>query len=160
RRVELCGREIPEGDTLCHANRLPGNRPYRRPFEAGGGMTLGEVNSAREAVLRVELRGPSGSIVEVEAVIDTGFTEFLTLPPALVSDLGLPFKEFVPMILADDSVVHLAAHDAFVMWHGAERQILVYATPGGPLLGMTLLYGSRVTLDVIDGGPVSIQELA
>ena len=30
---------------------------------------------------------------------------------------------------------------------------------GGPLVGMSLLYGSRVTLDVVDGGPITIEPL-
>jgi hypothetical protein len=34
---------------------------------------------------------------------------------------------------------------------GQQRQI------DRPLIGMSLLYGSRVTLDVVDGGPVTIE---
>jgi hypothetical protein len=37
--------------------------------------------------------------------------------------------------------------------------VLVLAADGGPLVGLSLLYGHRVTLDVVDGGRVSIEAL-
>ena len=54
-------------------------------------MIQGSVNAAYEAVVTLAVRGPAGQTTEIDAVIDTGFTGFLTLPPALVSELGLPF---------------------------------------------------------------------
>ena len=39
------------------------------------------VNAAYEAVISLSLRGPSGQAQEIDAVIDTGFNGFLTLPP-------------------------------------------------------------------------------
>ena len=44
-----------------------------------------------EAVVSLVLRGPEGQTREVNAVIDTGYSGFLTLPAALVADLGLPY---------------------------------------------------------------------
>ena len=55
-------------------------------------MIEGVVNSAYEAVIPLSLQGPAGQAQQVEAVIDTGFTGFLTLPPSLVAELGLVFK--------------------------------------------------------------------
>ena len=43
-------------------------------------MIEGAVNAARQAVVGLPLRGPSGRALEVEAVVDTGFDRFLTLP--------------------------------------------------------------------------------
>src|SRR5262249_60579706 len=34
-------------------------------------------------------------------------------------------------------------------WHGRERDVIVLEADGDPLIGMSLLYGSRVTLDVV-----------
>ena len=42
-------------------------------------------------MLPLTVRGSAGSAQEVEAVIDTGFSGFLTLPSALVAALGLTF---------------------------------------------------------------------
>ena len=54
-------------------------------------MIEGVVNAAREAVVTISVRGPDGQAREIEAVIDTGYSGFLTLPASLVEDLGLPF---------------------------------------------------------------------
>jgi predicted aspartyl protease len=43
-------------------------------------MIRGTVNASREAVVRLRLRGPTGVEAEIDAIIDTGFTETLTLP--------------------------------------------------------------------------------
>lgn len=53
-------------------------------------MITGVVNADLEAVIRVPLRGPNGQQLNIEAIIDTGFNGFLTLPPALLTTLGLP----------------------------------------------------------------------
>lgn len=52
-------------------------------------MIEGVVNAAYEPVVSLALQGPSGQTSEIEAVIDTGFTGFLTVTPALVMELGL-----------------------------------------------------------------------
>ena len=54
-------------------------------------MIEGVVNAAYEAVIRLTVQGPSGQEQDIEAVIDTGFTGFLSLPSGVVVDLGLPF---------------------------------------------------------------------
>jgi predicted aspartyl protease len=46
-------------------------------------MMTGIVNVDLEAVLRLSVRDAAGHSHDVEAVIDTGFNGFLTLPPAL-----------------------------------------------------------------------------
>ena len=50
-------------------------------------MIEGFVNANLEAVVNVPIRGPAGQTREVEAVIDTGFNGFLTLPPSLVVEM-------------------------------------------------------------------------
>ena len=52
-------------------------------------MITGIVNPNREAVLRLKVQGPNGQEEEIEAVIDTGFTGELTLPPDVIARLGL-----------------------------------------------------------------------
>lgn len=55
-------------------------------------MIAGVVNAAYEAVVTLAVQGPDGQTRDIDAVIDTGFGGFLTLPPALVAELGLPYK--------------------------------------------------------------------
>jgi predicted aspartyl protease len=61
--------------------------------------------------------------------------------------------------LGDGNVVVLDVYLVKVLWHNQEREVLVLQADGGPLVGMSLLYGSRVTLDVVDDGNVTINTL-
>ncbi|MBA2450995.1 MAG: hypothetical protein H0V51_23525 [Chloroflexi bacterium] len=50
------------------------------------------VNAALEATIRLTVEGASGQAHEVEAVVDTGFSGFLTLPPTLITLLRAAFR--------------------------------------------------------------------
>ncbi|MDE0077707.1 MAG: hypothetical protein OXO50_09320 [Caldilineaceae bacterium] len=52
-------------------------------------MIEGRVNANDEAMIHLVLRGFAGEEQTVEAIIDTGFTGYLTLPAALIAWLGL-----------------------------------------------------------------------
>ena len=121
-------------------------------------MIQGIVTPEREAVIRLTVRGgPQGQEQEVEAVIDTGFNDYLTLPPYLVAALGLPFAAPTRATLADGSEVEMNYHRATVVWGGALRYVLVLACEGGSLVGMSLLYGHEMYVHVVDGGLVTIK---
>jgi len=67
-------------------------------------MIKGLVNANHAAGLPLSLHGPEGQGVgEVNAVIDTGYSGSLTLPPALVSELGLSYAFSSRATLADDT---------------------------------------------------------
>ena len=55
-------------------------------------MIAGVVNDALEATIRLTVRGPSRQEESVEAVMDTGFDGYLTLPPAVIAALELPWR--------------------------------------------------------------------
>lgn len=55
-------------------------------------MITGVVNVDCEATIRLVVRGPNGQQCEVEAVIDTGFSGFLTLPTTIITSLGLAWR--------------------------------------------------------------------
>jgi clan AA aspartic protease len=122
-------------------------------------MITGEVTARREAVVSIRLRGVDGTELNVEAVLDTGFDDYLTLPAPLIAALGLPQLESVPITLGDGQVVRVAVHEARVRWNDAGRGIYVQETGGDILLGMNLLLGILVTLEVMDGGTVTIEAL-
>ncbi len=54
-------------------------------------MMTGNVNADLEAKLRLTLHTALGQPYDIETVIDTGFTGFLTLPSSLIAKLGLPW---------------------------------------------------------------------
>ncbi len=88
-------------------------------------MIAGQVSPARDALIRIRVRGPAGREEVVEAVVDTGFNRFLTLPPALVSRLRLPFESTSRARLGDGRVVRMDCFRGEVQWHGQYRSVLV-----------------------------------
>jgi clan AA aspartic protease len=122
-------------------------------------VIVGEVKPSRDAMIRVVISGPTGNSVELDAVIDTGFTDFLTAPKEIVDSLGLRFRESMTYELADSQTHVFDLYEASVLWHGKLRGIVVSVAEGGPLVGMNLLMGSNLNIDVIDGGMVEIRPL-
>ena len=119
-------------------------------------MIEGVVNAALEAVLRLPIRDPSGWTREIEAVVDTGYSGFLTLPLALVAELELPFVTTGTAFLADGTEVRFKVHDAVIVWDGRPRPIEVDATGNRPLVGMDLLHRHSLFVEVVEGGQVEI----
>lgn len=120
-------------------------------------MITGVVTADREATIRFPMRGRNGLEQEIRAIADTGFNGYLTLPEALVSTLGLPYHSQIVVTLGDGSDGTLREYEATVIWDGRERDVLVLAAEGGPLVGVAMLYGHEVFLDVVDGGRVTIR---
>ncbi len=79
-------------------------------------MIEGVVNAAYEAVVTLRLQGPGGRTRDIEAVVDTGYSGFLTLPTALVAELGLPFAYRSRAFLANDTEVEFEVYYAAVLW--------------------------------------------
>lgn len=82
------------------------------------------------------------------------------LPPDIIAALGLPFVGRGAAVLADGRLVETRYHRGRVLWHPRERGVKVLATAGGPLVGMALLRGSRLTVEVAPAGDVVVEELA
>ncbi len=53
----------------------------------------GKVSSELEALVSLDLIGPDGVALRIDAVLDTGFSGFLSLPFADVERLGLSFEQ-------------------------------------------------------------------
>jgi clan AA aspartic protease len=103
--------------------------------------------------------GGEETALEVEAVIDTGFDGELTLPPGTIRRLGYTFVGSAGGILADGSEVQFDYHEGRLLWHGAVRPMAVIAAEGQPLIGMALLRGSRLSVEALPGGEVTVSEL-
>lgn len=122
-------------------------------------MITGLVTAEREAIIQLRVRGVGGHEETIDVVIDTGFNGYLTLPRRLVSDLQLSFAGTTRAALGDDSEVQLDVFDAIVVWDEHERRVVALATGGSALVGMSMLAGCRVTLDVLEGGSVTIEAM-
>jgi clan AA aspartic protease len=122
-------------------------------------MTAGTVNAELEPLIRLTIRDTTGAAHAVEAVVDTGFNGFLTLPPALIAALGLPWLCRQDGQMADGSILPFDVHVATVDWHGESRKVEAEATDAQPLLGMALLEGSDLHIQVVPGGAISVARL-
>ena len=120
-------------------------------------MIQGMVNAAYEAVVTLSLLGPAGQAQDIHAVVDTGYSGFLTLPAALVSELGLDFAYVGRAFLANDDEVSFDVHEVTVLWEGQPRHVKADATGSTPLIGMLLLDRHNLNIEVESGGRVIIQ---
>ena len=113
--------------------------------------------SGREAVVSLSVVDSNGAAQPVEALVDTGFTGYLMLPASMTERLGLAPRAEKPVILADGSVASFQTYYATIEWHDGRRSILVYEVEARPLIGMSLLTGSRLLMDIVEGGTVSVE---
>ena len=120
-------------------------------------MIEGVVNTHYEAVVSLSLQGPGGQLQEVEAVVDTGYNGYLTLPPSLVARLGLSRRSHGQANLADGSVAYFDYYGVTVLWDGKMRDVDAGEMDSSPLVGMRLLYGHDLGILVRHGGRVVIQ---
>jgi clan AA aspartic protease len=116
----------------------------------------GVVTTGREAVIQLRLRGTNGIETDVEAVIDTGFSESLTLPQALIDALALTWIETNRMFLADGTGIDLQVYEGVIIWDGLERAVVLHSVEADPLIGMSLIWNYLLTLHAVDSGPVTI----
>ena len=122
-------------------------------------MITGAVNARHEATIRLAVHHVNGQEQEVEAILDTGFSGSLTLPPAVIAAFGLPWRTRGTVILANGSEDQFDIYAAVIRWDGTPRHILVEAADTDPLVGMALLTGYDVHIQVAEGGTVTIEAL-
>ena len=121
-------------------------------------MIRGAVHSD-EARIRLTVVGPGGREAKITAVIDTGYTASLTLRPVTVAALGLRWRSLDTATLADGSECTFDVYEATVLWDGKQREILVDEADTEPLVGMRLLKGHELKMQVRAGGGVTIKRL-
>src|SRR2546423_11523153 len=111
----------------------------------------GVVTALDEALIQLQLRSAQTEITG-EAVLDTGFNGALVITPADAEALGISAQYLQAYELADGTSKLLPVAMIDVLWSSHWRVVLAVIAGGGALIGMTLLRGMRVTLDVVDRG--------
>ena len=101
----------------------------------------------------------SARSITVSAIVDTAFTAHLTLPIASIRELRLIQRGEQPAELANGTVGRFAVYAGLASWNGQVRLIPILESDSEPLLGMAMLWGSRLTMDAIEGGGVTIEEI-
>ena len=101
--------------------------------------------------------GPDAQTREIDAVVDTGFADYLTLPRDIASELGLAFSGVLIGVLADGTEKDFQYFDVTVMWNDQPRYVRALVSDATPLIGMALLHRHSLHVDVVEGGQVVIQ---
>ena len=117
------------------------------------------VNKNYEDTILVVIRN-NAKLKSINAVIDTGFTGFLSLPNDIITELGLPWSYRDRGTLGDGSEVLFDIYDAVAIWDGKTKEIEVNSAETDPLIGMSMLRGYRLQVDTIEGGLVIITDLS
>jgi len=123
-------------------------------------MIVGRVTAELEAIVRLQIRGAAADkITDIDAILDTGFNDQLTMPRSLIQSLGLPFQTVGEAKVAGEVLISTTYFQATVRWGDVQKRISVMELEGAPLLGMALLIQHRIMLDVIAGGSVTIENV-
>lgn len=113
----------------------------------------------REPLIRLMIRGFRGRQQEIEAVVDSGYTGWLTLPSTVIAALNLRWRSFGRGTLADGSVSVFDVYQAKVEWDGRVRSVFVDEFDATPLVGMALMRGFELKMQVRARGKVTIKRL-
>ena len=114
---------------------------------------------AGHPILTFLVRGTNQQIARIEAMIDTGFNDYLTLPSWVIEKLQLLFVEENQYFLADGTEGTAKVFEAEVEWFGSWRKTLVTQVDQNVLVGTALMQGCKLVVEVIDGGRVELSRL-
>jgi clan AA aspartic protease len=81
-------------------------------------MMFGNVNARREGIIQLVVLGENNQRQNIKAVIDTGYTGFLTLPSAIIAKLGLTWYMQEEGTLGNGSLWMFNVFEASVIWDG------------------------------------------
>ena len=121
-------------------------------------MILGKFVDNR-AMLPVRFCLSEDTELTIDFVVDTGFNDYLTLPPQAVAAMNLVFHSTGSMRLANGSSLSMSMYFAEINWDNQKISVPVVATGTKPLLGTALLEGFRLTINFEPDGLVQFQNL-
>lgn len=119
-------------------------------------MITGYVNSKLEAMVSLSVYSAKGEMHQIEALLDTGYSAFLTLPTAIITRLELENFATGELTLADGSKVTSDLYQATIIWDGQPRVVEVDTLESEVLAGMALLEGCDLHVRIAAGEPVTI----
>ena len=123
-------------------------------------MITGRVNDIYEAVISVEVAAHDRQTVHrFDAVIDTGFSQYLMMPRGAISQMGLPIEGSRPLVLGNQQRHDFDFCYAAVIWDDEIRAIPVLISETETLVGARLLAGYSLTVAMVPGGRVTVAKL-
>jgi clan AA aspartic protease len=122
-------------------------------------MIQGRVRDGR-ASLPITFRLSNQPDFQIEFVVDTGFNDYLTLPPQAISAMNLPQYSNTPVRLADGTETMLSIHSATIIWDEVELLVPVLAAGVKPLIGTALMDGYHLSIYFQIDGAVNLVAIA
>jgi clan AA aspartic protease len=122
-------------------------------------MIHGVVSRNREATISLVIVNENRQTKLITAVIDTGYTGYLSLPSEIITELNLSWTGIDRGTLGDGSEVTFEVYAAKVIWDGEYRDIPINEAETDPLVGISLLYGYDLHIQTVEGGSVTIKQL-
>lgn len=119
----------------------------------------GVVNVEFEPIIPLSIRRADGTRLQQDAIVDTGFNGWLSLPPDLITQLKLTWKRRGRAILGDGSECVFDIYEASVIWDGTLIAIPVDEADSEPLVEMSLMEGYQLTMQIFAGGQVELQKV-
>lgn len=119
-------------------------------------MINGIVRPDLHPTVRLAVFGPQDKYRIVDAIIDTGFNGELSLPSGIVDELDLPwlFQEY--LTLGNGQRVTSDIYSASIQMGDIERDVRLDCAETDPLIGLELLRGMYLAMDVVVGGTVTL----
>ena len=109
----------------------------------------GRIDNLLSPRLKVKVAGLRG-IIELDAIVDTGFNGDLCIPITLAVQLGLILEYVHEVELADGSRKRVPVYSCDVELNGLKRRAEVILTDGtDALIGANMLKTSRITINYI-----------
>jgi len=112
-----------------------------------------------EPIVPLSVCGSDLKVYSQDAIVDTGFDGWLSLPPDLIAQLDLRWKRRGRAILADGSECVFNVYEAIVIWDENPLTIPVDEADSDPLIGMSLMESYQLTVQVFEGGFVEISKV-
>ncbi|PAX53062.1 clan AA aspartic protease [Brunnivagina elsteri] len=122
-------------------------------------MITGVINGEFEPIIPLFIHRSDGKVFTQYAIVDTGFNGWLSLPPDLIAQLNLTWKRRGRAILGDGSECVFDVYEAVVVWDGTLATIPVDEADSEPLVGMSLMEGYQLTMQVFEGGQVELRKV-
>jgi clan AA aspartic protease len=122
-------------------------------------MITGIVNAEFEPIIPLSVCGSDGKVYTQDVIIDTGFNGWLSLPTDLITQLNLTWKRRGRAILGDGSECVFNVYQAVLVWDGNLLTIPVDEADSEPLVGMSLMEGYQLTVQVFEGGRVELSKV-
>jgi len=122
-------------------------------------MITGIVNADFEPIIPLSVCGFDGKVYTQDAIVDTGFNGWLSLPPDLITQLNLRWKRRGRAILGDGSECIFDVYEAVLVWDRNLLTIPVDEADSEPLVGMSLMEGYQLIVQVFEGGRVELSKV-